>query len=101
MSLLYFGLVGCYLIAYTAIEETSPSLAIFSVLQESAGNGCTSEVLSNVITDTNFIKPRLDALKRDGILEAVNGGYILTPRGKKAAYLSNLISKAFNVKKNA
>lgn len=101
MALLYLGAVGCYLIAYTAIEETSPSLAIFSALQAAGSAGCTREQLSAVITDSNFIKPRLDALRRDGILEVVADGCILSPRGKKAAQLAMLVSRLFNIEKNA
>lgn len=101
MALLYLGAVGCYLIAYTAIEETSPSLAIFSALQAAGTAGCTREDLSAVITDSNFIKPRLDALRRDGILETVADGCILSPRGKKAAQLAMLVSRLFNIEKNA
>lgn len=101
MALLYLGAVGCYLIAYTAIEETSPSLAIFDTLQAVGDAGCTSEELSSVITDSNFIKPRLDALRRDGILVAAADGYILSQRGKKAAQLAMLVSRMFNIEKNA
>ena len=101
MTLLYLGAVGCYLIAYTAIEETSPSLAIFSALKASGNLGCTREELSAVITDNNFIKPRLDALRRDGILIATPDGCILSPRGKKAARLAMLVSRLFNIQKNA
>ena len=101
ISLLYLGAVGCYLIAYTAIEETSPSLAIFSALQASGSNGCSSQELSKVITDTNFIKPRLDALRRDGILVAASGGYVLSSSGKKAVGLAKFISSIFKVEKNA
>lgn len=101
MALLYLGAVGCYLIAYTAIEETSPSLAIFDTLQAAGDAGCTREELSGVITDSNFIKPRLDALRRDGILVAAADGYILSRRGKKAAYLAMLVSRMFNIEKNA
>lgn len=101
MALLYLGAVGCYLIAYTAIEETSPSLAIFSALKASGNLGCSREELSGVITDNNFIKPRLDALRRDGILIAAPDGCVLSPRGKKAVRLALLVSRLFNIQKNA
>lgn len=101
MALLYMGAVGCYLIAYTAIEETSPSLAIFGTLRAAGDAGCTSEELSGVITDSNFIKPRLDALRRDGILVASGDGFVLSQRGKKAAHLALLVSRVFNIEKNA
>lgn len=101
MALLYLGAVGCYLIAYTAIEETSPSLAIFGALQAAGSAGCSLEELSTVITDSNFVKPRLDALRRDGILVAAADGYVLSPRGKRAAQLAMLVSRVFNIENNA
>ncbi len=101
MALLYLGAAGCYLIAYTAIEETSPSLAIFGTLRAAGSAGCSRDELSAVITDGNFVKPRLDALRRDGILVAAGDGYVLSQRGKKAAHLAMLVSRIFNVEKNA
>ena len=101
VALLYMGAVGCYLIAYTAIEETSPSLAVFAALRASGGAGCSREELSMVVTDSNFIKPRLDALRRDGILETSANGCVLSPRGKKAAWLAVTIARVFNIGRNA
>lgn len=101
IALLYMGAVGCYLIAYTAIEETSPSLAVFAALQAAGGAGCSREDLSTVVTDSNFIKPRLDALRRDGILQSAGDGCVLSPRGEKAARLAVAIARAFNIGRNA
>ncbi len=101
VALLYLGATGCYLITYTAVEETSPSLAIFGALQAAGATGCSRTDLSAVITDGNFVKPRLDALRRDGILVAAEGGYILSPRGKKAVRLALLIAHIFHIQKNA
>jgi hypothetical protein len=101
IALLYMGAVGCYLIAYTAIEETSPSLAVFAALQAAGKAGCSREELSTVVTDSNFIKPRLDALRRDGILQAAGDGCILSPRGKQAARLAVAIARTFNIGRNA
>ncbi len=101
MALFYAGGFGCYLIAYTGVEETSPSLAIMQALEESGPAGCVPAELSSVITDSNFIKPRIDALKRDGMLAPSGGGFVLTPRGRKAAGTSLLLSRIFNIQSNA
>jgi hypothetical protein len=101
IALFYTGGLGCYLIAYTGVEETSPSLAAMQALQDAGPAGCSPEDLSTVVTDDNFVKPRIDALKRDGMLVAVAGGYVLTPRGKKAARLSLLLSRIFNIRAHA
>jgi hypothetical protein len=101
IALFYFGGLGCYLIAYTGVEETSPSLAAMQALQDAAPSGCSPEELSTVITDENFVKPRIDALKRDGMLVSVAGGYVLTERGRQAARLSLLLSRLFNIRSHA
>ena len=103
ISMFYLGTLGCYLIVYTAVEETSPSLAIFWALQKNIQKGCTSDELAQVITDDTFIKPRINALRRDGILvlNADIRGHQLTSKGQKAAAIANLISKIFNIKRNA
>jgi hypothetical protein len=103
VAFFYIGALGCYLILYTAVEETSPSLAIFWALQKNSTIGCTREQLSSVITDDNFIKPRIEALKRDGILEQITDLPIqkLTPKGRKAAKVTIFIAKVFNIQRNA
>jgi hypothetical protein len=70
-------------------------------LQDAGPAGCSPGELSTVITDDNFVKPRIDALKRDGMLAAVAGGYVLTRRGKQAARLSLLLSRIFNIRAHA
>ena len=101
MALFYAGGFGCYLIAYTGVEETSPSLAIVQALEKAGQAGCSPAELSSVITDSNFVKPRIDALKRDGMLAPSGGGFLLTSRGKKAAGTSLLLSRIFNIQSNA
>jgi hypothetical protein len=101
IGMFYLGGLGCYLIAYTGVEETSPSLAAMQALQDAGPAGCSPEELSSVITDSNFVKPRIDALKRDGMLAAADGGFVLTPRGKQAARMSLLLSRIFNIRDHA
>lgn len=101
IAMFYAGGLGCYLITYTGIEETSPSLAAMQALQDAGELGCSPEDLSTVITDSNFVKPRIDALKRDGMLAAAGGGFVLTARGKQAARMSLLLSRIFNIRNHA
>ena len=101
IAMFYAGGLGCYLITYTGIEETSPSLAAMQALQDAGAAGCSPDELSSVITDSNFVMPRLEALRRDGMLVAVHGGFVLTPRGKQAAQISLLLSRIFNIRVHA
>ena len=97
----YLGAIGCYLIAYTAVEETSPSLTIIRTLEAAGNTGCSLEELSSVITESNFVKPRLEALRRDGMVTGADGGFVLTRRGRQAAQTALLLSRIFNIQENA
>lgn len=101
IALFYSGGLGCYLITYTGIEETSPSLAAMQALLDAGTAGCSPDELSAVVTDENFVMPRLEALRRDGMLKASQGGSVLTSRGKRAAQLSLLLSRVFNIRSHA
>ena len=101
IAMFYLGAIGCYLIAYTAVEETSPSLTIIRTLEAAGNTGCSLEELSSVITESNFVKPRLEALRRDGMVTAADGGFVLTRRGRQAAQTALLLSRIFNIQENA
>ncbi len=98
MILFYVGATGCYLITYTGIEETSPSLALMRALERAGSSGCRLEDLEKVVTDDRFVKPRIEALVCAQLIVTSNGGYILTKKGMRIARLSLLISWTFNVK---
>lgn len=104
MALLYATATGCYLITYAGVEETSPSLAVIRRLQAAGEGGCSREELSVVITADNFVQPRLEALRRDGlVVEAGSGlnGFVLSARGRRAARAATAIARVFRIRGNA
>jgi hypothetical protein len=104
MALLYAAATGCYLITYAGVEETSPSLAVVRRLEVAGAAGCAREDLSAVITADNFVKPRLEALRRDGLVIAAGSGpegFVLSARGRSAARAANLLARAFRIRENA
>ena len=97
----YLGAAGCYLITYTGVEQTSPSLVIIRALEAAGEKGCSKEELSAVITGESFIRPRLAALKRAGMLISASGGFVLTSRGRRAAQFALIFSRVFNIGESA
>lgn len=101
IALLYLGAAACYLITYSGVEQTSPSLVIVRAIAAAGQNGCPRQDLATLITEEQFVRPRLDALLRDGMVIPVDGGLILTRRGKRAAWLASQLSRAFNIRENS
>jgi hypothetical protein len=96
---LYAAATGCYLIAYAGVEQTSPSLVIIRALQAAGSSGCTHDDLGRLVTEDVFLKPRLEALRSDGLLAASGaGGYVLTQRGRRAARLALAFTRVFNIR---
>src|SRR5260221_9680864 len=98
---LYFGAAASYLIVYTGIEQTSPTVVLIRALEAAGGRGCTGEELSRVLTDDLFVRPRLEALVLHGVVVAAPGGWSLTPRGRRAARAAALLAALFRIRENA
>ena len=101
VAMLYFSSAAAYLISYAGVEETSPSLAMIRALEHSGERGCSLDDFKILITDENFFFPRLEALVRSGVLVSDANGWRLTPRGRRMARLSLLVSKIFRIQDNA
>ena len=95
---LYGGATGCYLITYSGVEQTSPSLVIIRALQAVGGNGCSRDELGRLVIGDVFVTPRLEALRSDGLLAASGAGYVLTPRGQRAARIALAFAQVFNIR---
>ena len=98
---LYTGAAACYLIVYTGIEQTSPTLVIVRALERAGQGGCSKEDLARLITDDLFVRPRLEALALDGLIAPVEGGWALTARGRWAAKAAVSIADLFRIRESA
>lgn len=98
---LYVGAASCYLIIYTGIEQTSPSLVIVRALESARVQGCSGEELASLITDDQFLRPRLEALALDGLLVAGPDGWALTEQGRRAARVASAIAQFFHIEGNS
>src|SRR5882672_3872600 len=65
---LYLGAAACYVIVYTGVEQTSPTLVIVRALESAPRDGCSDADLAGLITEDLFVRPRLEALALDGLL---------------------------------
>jgi len=101
MALFYAGATCCYLITYAGVEEVSPSLTIMSALECAGTRGCTRAELAAEVTEERFIRPRLDALKREGLIQAMAGGCRLTRPGIRIARLATALACAFGIHESA
>ena len=101
ITALYLSAAGCYLITYAGVEHTSPSLVIIRALEAAGEKGCLKKEFAAVVTESNFVKPRLEALKRAGMLTSTSGGFVLTSLGKRAAQLALMCSRVFNIRESS
>jgi hypothetical protein len=97
----YAGAAACYAIAYTGVEQTSPSLMIIRALAAARDRGCSTEELAVLFTEELLLRPRLELMRRDHLLVAADGGHALTPRGRRAARLALFLSRLFNIREGA
>lgn len=101
VMLFYLGAAVCYLIIYTGVEQTSPSLMIIRALEAASEKGCSKQELAAVITEETFMRPRLKALKDAGMLTSTEGGFVLTARGRRAAEFAVLFCRVFNIRESS
>lgn len=101
MALFYAAAAGCYLLVYTGVEESSPSITIFRALEQAGALGLDEAELATHITNERFVKPRLQALQRDGMIAMTEAGGRLTARGRRMALLARRLAMLFNIHRGA
>lgn len=91
----------CYRIVYAGIEATSPTLAIVRRLARGGSAGCSAAELEHVISDADFLLPRLDALAADGLILETGGRMALTLRGRRLARGMETVARLWNLGRGA
>jgi hypothetical protein len=74
---------------------------IVRALAAAGDAGCSTEELATLFTEELLLRPRLELMRRDHLLVAVNGGRVLTSRGRRAALVASFVSRLFNVREVA
>lgn len=94
ISLFHAASSATYLIIYTGIEETSPTLAVVCAVHRAGEQGCTLDQLKRVVQDGNFLGRRLELLQAGGLAAQEAGNWCLTDRGVRVA---RLVARASSV----
>jgi len=78
-----FGIAAmlAYAVAYSALEERSPSMTILTRVADSGSRGQSREELQSVLLDVSPVEIRLAAMERDGMVRNNGGRLVLTPKG--------------------
>lgn len=81
ICLFYVALSFSYIITYSALEGDSPTLSLIRHLDRSRGQGIASKDVESFLQDRPFIKARLEALIRDGLVREEQGRYFVEGHG--------------------
>jgi hypothetical protein len=70
-----------YVVAYSAIEERSPSMTILSRVAATGADGASHDELEALLKRASPVNVRLNAMLRDGMVRADGGRFALTAKG--------------------
>ena len=78
-----FGIAAtlAYIVAYSALEERSPSMTILTRVADSGERGQSREELQALLLHVSPVEIRLAAMERDGMVRDEAGIVVLTPKG--------------------
>ena len=80
-SLLFTSSAACYLIIFTGLEETSPSLAIIKALNQCGSSGCSLSALKQALGGETVFDSRLKSLAIIGLIKIQNDKIEKTEKG--------------------
>jgi hypothetical protein len=79
---LFYGSVSlCYVIIYSGIEADSPSLSLMRFVAERRREGRSVEEVAHFLAQRPFVKARLIALQKSGLVREENGRYFISGKG--------------------
>lgn len=81
VGIFHTALTLAYVVAYSAIEERSPSMTMLLHVASSDAAGCSREDLYAALGNITPLQSRLDAMVRDQMIEAHDGTYQITRKG--------------------
>jgi hypothetical protein len=82
IALFHVAMTLAYVVAYSALEERSPSMTLLEHVDDSAGRGRTRGELEAVLTGLTPVETRLAAMARDRMIE-IDAAYCrITPKGR-------------------
>jgi hypothetical protein len=97
VALFYEAVSLAYIVAYSALEQDSPSMTIVVFVADAGGQGRTREELYNLIGLDFIIGYRFESMLHSGLIEKVADVYRLTPKGFFWARLFLLYRRLFRL----
>lgn len=70
-----------YVVAYSAIEERSPSMTLLTFVSAAGEKGRSEEELRALLAGISPTRNRLQAMIRDGMIHLADGRYLITGKG--------------------
>ncbi len=90
VSLFHIATALAYIVAYSAIEERSPSMTLVTFVADAREVGRTREEMLVVLQGFEPLSRRLAAMVRDGMIAEDADRYVLTAKGRQWVWvLSN------------
>ena len=71
-----------YIVAYSSLEEPSPSMTLLLRVADAGKKGCAREDLVALLQGVSPVEVRLAAMVRDTMVADLGGIYRLTPKGR-------------------
>lgn len=99
ICLLFISTTLAYMITYSAIEVDSPSLVMIISISEAGPTGLSKEDFRKTMTDDLLIKPRVNDLLTDRMVDLNRGQYTLTTKGCVLARIFILYRRLLNAPK--
>lgn len=90
-----------YVVAYSAIENRSPSMTILTFIADGGPVGRSRREVEALLFRDSPLDIRIDAMLRDGLVEQVDDGLILTGKGARWAALFSCWAALLGVGKGA
>ena len=82
ISQFHIAMMLGYIVAYSAIEERSPSMTILSSVDRAGASGRTRQEVQSLLRGVSPVEIRLRAMDRDGMVVVADGLVSLTAKGR-------------------
>ncbi len=82
VAIFHVAAMLAYIVAYSAIEERSPSMTILCRVADAGNRGQSREELQTLLLDVSPVEIRLAAMLRDGMIRDEAGRLVLTAKGR-------------------
>jgi hypothetical protein len=83
IALFVVAFMLAYVISYSAIEASSPTLVMIRALESAGPAGLDAAAYHARLSDAVLVLPRLADLVRDGLLVREGDRYRITPKGRR------------------